>query len=261
MSHQTIDLQIDERGVAYLHMARAEKHNALSARMLDELTDAACDLDGRAEVRAVVLGGRGASFCAGADLGWMRGNLARGREERIAESRRFSKLLRAFDGISKLLVARVHGPAYAGGAGLVAVCDIAIGAREARFSLTETRLGLAPANIAPAIIARIGAHNARRCMLNAHFFNGDEAAALGLLDKSVPANELDAAVESEIAELLQCAPGAVATSKQLIKRVAANQADEDACAELLAEIWEREEAKEGIAAFFEKRPAKWMRGK
>ncbi|MGR3985056.1 MAG: enoyl-CoA hydratase-related protein [Gammaproteobacteria bacterium] len=261
MSGKTIDLQTDARGVAYLNMARAGKHNALNARMLEELTAAIRDLEGRAEVRAVVLSGRGKSFCAGADLDWMRENLTRARETRIAESRKLGELLRAFDRISKLLVARVGGDAYGGGIGLIAVCDIAIGARGARFRLSEARLGLAPANIAPAVIARIGRRNARRCMLNAHSFGAEEAVSLGLLDKAVPASQLDAAVESEIAELLQCAPGAVAAGKKLIRRVL-EMKDADSAAyggELLADIWEREEAKEGIAAFFEKRAAKWAK--
>lgn len=254
MNYQTIDIAIDARGVAVLQLAREQKHNALNAQLLEELTRAAGELGGMREVRAVVLRARGKSFCAGADLQWMRANLQLPRAARIAESRKVSAMLCAFNALPKLLIARAHGAVYGGGAGLLAVCDIAIGARNARFCFSETRLGLAPANIAPAVIARIGARNARRCMLNAHVFDGAEAHALGLLDAAVPAAQLDDAVESEIAELLRCAPRAVATCKRLIAR-----AGEMDTAALLAEMWEQDECREGIAAFFEKRDAGWVK--
>ncbi len=259
MTYQTLDLSIDRRGIAYLNLARPQQHNAMNATMLGELAHCAADLEQNPAVRAVVLGGRGASFCAGADLGWMRDNLDRPRAQRLTESAKLTEVLRRLAALSKLLIAKVGGSAYAGGIGLIAVCDIAIGVPEARFCLTETKLGLAPANIASHVIARMGWQNSRRCMLNAHFFDADEAVALGLLDKLSRPEHLDAAVEKEITELLNCAPGAVAASKKLLHQLPAM--DESAAAThtavLLADLWQHPEAQAGITAFFAKQKPPW----
>ncbi len=261
MSYQTINLTIEARGIARITLARPDKHNCMNAAMLDELTRVAKQVDQDATVRAVVLSGQGSSFCAGADLDWMRNNLQQPRQQRIAESKKLTELLHQFKIISKLLIARVNGQAYAGGIGLIAVCDIAIGVRAARFSLTETKLGLAPANLSSYVVARMGRQNARRCMLNAHVFHADEAVALGLLDKAVPAEQLDESVQQELTELLNCAPQAVATTKQLLARIATlNDAEsKQYTSELLADMWEHAEAKEGINAFFEKRKPQWAK--
>lgn len=260
MNYQTLNLTIDQRRVAYLTLARPDKHNAMDEIMLEELTHATKHLDLDTSLRAVVLSGQGTSFCAGVDLGWMRRNLPKPRPQRIAESKKLTMLLHQFSSLGKLLIARVNGQAYAGGIGLIATADIAIGVNDARFSLTETRLGLVPANIAPYVIARMGQQNARRCMLNAHFFHSDEAVALGLLDQSVSATELDATIEKEITEVLQCAPNAVAESKQMLKRLATMKHDETMpyTSELLADMWEHEQAQDGITAFLNKTTPKWV---
>ncbi|MGI9310607.1 MAG: enoyl-CoA hydratase-related protein [bacterium] len=259
MNTTTIELNIDLRGVAYLTLARADKHNSMDATMLDELAAASVEIDRDASVRAVVLSGAGRSFCAGVDLGWMRRNLELDLIAQRAESQRLSEALHRFARLSKPLIAKVNGHAFAGGVGLICACDIAIGARDAQFSLTETRLGLAPANVAPYVIARMGARNARRCMLTSHRFGGDEAVALGLLDQAVDAAELDAAVERELAEALACAPGAIAATKKMIARIVemdyahSTQYATDA----LVESWQQGEVREGIAAFLDKRKPSW----
>lgn len=259
MSFETIQLETDSRGIATLTLDRPRKHNAMDSRMMVEIRDAVRGLDADSSVRGVILAGNGPSFCAGADLGWMRDNFARSREERIEESDVLSAMLHAMDTISKPLIARVHGQAYAGGVGLISVCDIAIGVQEARFSVTEVRLGLTPANISTYLIARVGARNARRLFLNAHFFQGDEAVQYGLLDKVVPAAELDKAVEAEVRALLDCAPGAVAMTKELIAFVRSHDAEANRrhTAVLLADCWEGEEAQVAIANFFDKKPPPW----
>lgn len=259
MNFETIKLDTDERGITTLTLNRPDKHNAMSSRMMQEITDAAKSLHHDDRVRGVILTGAGRSFCAGADLGWMRENFARNREQRIAESEILADMLQALDRLNKPLIAKVNGQAYAGGIGLISVCDIAIGVAEARFSITEVRLGLTPANISTYLIGRIGVRNARRTFLNAHFFNGEEAASLGLLDKVVAADELDDAVDTEINELLDCAPGAVATTKELIRYVSTHSPEDtrDHTAALLADCWEGEEAQSGIKAFFDKQPAPW----
>lgn len=260
MSFSTIRLDIDHRGVATLTLDRADKHNAMNSQMMREIRQAIGRLDRDDAVRAVILAGHGKSFCAGADLGWMRDNFARSRDERIAESEVLAAMLQEMDGLSKPLIARVHGQAYAGGVGLISVCDIAIGVAEARFSITEVRLGLTPANISAYLIGRIGPRNARRLFLNAHFFDGNEALQYGLLDRVVPAAKLDSAVQREIGELLDCAPGAVAMTKELIAFVRSHGAEENRrhTAALLADCWEGEEAQVAIANFFDKKPPPWQ---
>ncbi len=263
MTFETITVESDNRGVATLTLDRADKHNAMSSQMMQELRRAVAQLDSDDSVRAVVLAGNGKSFCAGADLGWMRDNFARSRDERIAESEVLAAMLQEMDALSKPLIAKVHGQAYAGGVGLISVCDIAIGVPEARFSITEVRLGLTPANISAYLIGRIGPRNARRLFLNAHFFDGNEALQYGLLDKVVSAEELDQAVEDEIRELLDCAPGAVAMTKELIAYVRSHDAEDNRrhTAALLADCWEGEEAQVAIANFFDKKPPPWQPGK
>ncbi len=227
--------------------------------MMAEITQAAENLDKDHTVRAVILAGEGKSFCAGADLGWMQDNFHRSREERIAESEKLAIMLGALNRLGKPLIGRVHGQAYAGGVGLISVCDIAIGVKKARFSVTEVRLGLTPANISPFLIDCIGVKNARRTFLNAHFFEGEEALNIGLLDKVVDTMDLDEAVEIEVKEALDCAPEAVAMTKKLIQFVSQNDKEKvrSYTAELLADCWEGEEAQGGITAFFDKKAMPW----
>ena len=259
MNYESIALVTDDRGIATLTLNRPDKHNAMSSQMMREITSAAKDLNKDDQVRGVILTGAGKSFCAGADLGWMRENFERSREERIAESELLADMLNALDSLNKPLIARVNGQAYAGGIGLISVCDIAIGVPEAKFSVTEVRLGLTPANISAYLIGRIGVRNARRTFLNAHFFEGDEAVSLGLLDRVVPADEIDNAIATEIKELLNCAPGAVAMTKELIRYVSTHSREQirEHTSALLADCWEGEEAQSGIKAFFDKQPAPW----
>ena len=191
----------------------------------------------------------------------MKDNFERSREERIAESSLLAEMLEALNNLDKITIARVNGQAYAGGVGLICACDVVISVDSARFSLTETRLGLTPANISPFVLARVGVSNARRILLNAHFFKADEAVQIGLVHRSVPAEFLDEAVEAEITETLACAPGAIATTKELIRRVnqQSDEVNRDYTAKMLADAWETEEAQAGIGGFFNKQPPPWTR--
>ncbi|MEE8545730.1 MAG: crotonase/enoyl-CoA hydratase family protein [Alphaproteobacteria bacterium] len=261
MTFETIELDIDDAGVARLTLNRPEIHNAMSAQLQVELLAAVRRLDADADVRAVVLTGAGESFCAGADLKWMKSVLGNSRAERVAGSAEVALLMMTLNGLSKPLIGRINGPAYGGGVGLVSVCDIAIGAANAKFMLSEVRLGLLPANIAPYVVARIGVRAARRSFLNAHLIGAEEARQIGLLDEVVAAGELDAAVERELADLMRCAPGAVRATKRLIAHVAYRDFRDSAVytADRLADAWETDEGKEGIAAFLEKRQPAWCR--
>ena len=260
MSYSHIKLESDSRNVAWLTRNREDKHNAMGSQMMAELATACDEIRQDDSIRAVVLTGAGdKSFCAGADLGWMKDNFAKNREERITESAKLAETLEALDSLNKITIARINGQAYAGAVGLICVCDVAISVDSARFSLTETRLGLTPANISPYVIARLGVANSRRVLLNAHFFNAPEAVQLGLVHKSVSADALDAAVESEIQSALACAPGAIARTKELIRNVVRNSPEENRAytAQMLADAWESEEAQAGIGGFFNKQPPPW----
>ena len=255
---QTIRVETDGRGVATLTLARAEKHNAMSGRMIAELHEAAGALAADAAVRVVVLAAEGASFCAGGDLGWMRDQMAADAAARGAEARRLAEMLGALDRLPKPLIGRVHGDAFGGGLGLISVCDIAIGVEGARFGMTEVRLGLIPATIGPYVAARLGPA-ARRVFFTPRLFGTAEAVSLGLLSRAVPPGELDAAVAEDVLPCLDAAPGAVAAGKALLRRLGQGACDAtiDATVAALVERWESEEARDGIAAFFERRPPPW----
>lgn len=256
---ETITITLDPRGVARLDLARTDKHNALSAQMIWELTEAAGRLAADPAVRVVVLGAQGASFCAGGDLAWMQAQMAADPATRGAEAGKLALMLRALNELPKPLIGRVQGNAFGGGIGMMSVCDVAVGALGARFGLTETRLGLIPATIGPYVLARMGEAMARRVFMSARVFDAAEAVRLGLLAQAVPPEDLDAAVEAEVLPYLSCAPGAVARAKRLARRLGP-PIDDAVIAQTIAalvECWEDPEAQEGIAAFFARRKPAW----
>ncbi len=261
MNYTDIKLDIDERKVARVTLNRPHKHNAMGSRMMRELCACCEEIRGDESIRAVVLTGSGdQSFSAGADLGWMKENFHRDREARIGESALLADTLEALNVLNKITIARINGQAYAGAVGLIAVCDIAVSVNTARFSMTETRLGLTPANISPYVIQRVGVSNARRILLSAHFFGAAEAMSLGLIHQSVEPDELDAAIERELKNCLACAPGAIAMTKELIRNVSRQSEDENRqyTARMLADAWETEEAQVGIQGFFDREKPPWV---
>jgi methylglutaconyl-CoA hydratase len=257
---ETIRVTTDARGVATLTLARATKHNALSAPMMDAIAAAAATLGADPAVRVVVLAAEGPTFCAGGDLGWMRAQFAADAAGRAVEARRLAHMLRDLNLLPKPLIARVHGNAFGGGVGMMAVCDVCIAADTARFGLTETRLGLIPATIGPYVLARMGEAMARRVFMSSRIFDAAEAVTLGLAARAVPPDDLDAAVEAEVAPYLACAPGAVAAAKALARRFGPpiGEAEIAASVAALAERWASGEAAEGVGAFFERRKPRWQ---
>jgi methylglutaconyl-CoA hydratase len=254
-----LKIETDARGVATLTLNRPEKHNALDAELIAALSRAAGRLGRDPGVRAVVLTGAGESFCAGADLTWMKAQVAADGPTRAREAKALAQMLDALNTLPKPLIARVNGQAYGGGIGLISVADVAVGADGARFGLTETRLGLIPATIGPYVVARMGEAMARRVFFSARLFGATEAVGLGLLARAVPVEALDAEVEAEVEPYLACAPGAVAEAKALV-RLLGGRIDEAAVAatiEALVRRWESPEAAEGISAFFGRRRPAW----
>ena len=262
MRFETLRLDLDDRGVALLRLTRPEKRNALSATMIAELTEAAARLGADRDIRAVVLAAEGEVFCAGADLGWMMAQIEADRAGRMREARKLAEMLSALNEMPKPLIGRVHGDALGGGVGLMAVCDVVVAAERATFGLTETRLGLIPATIGPYVLARLGEGMARRVFMSARLFGAGEAERLGLVARVVATDDLDAAVAGEVAPYLGAASNAVAAAKAQARSLGPRIDAEviDASIARLADVWEGAEAREGIAAFLEKRPAPWATG-
>ena len=257
--YETLDLSIDDRGVARLTLDRPEARNAMSQEMIVEMRAAARRLTEDEAVRVVVLSGSGNVFCAGGDLKGMQRQASATREGRIADATEFAETLNELDTLPKLIIGRINGSAYGGGLGLISLCDVAIGLVSSKFCMTEVTLGLIPSVISPYVVARMGVPNARRSMLPSFVMDGDQAVRFGLLSAAVEPDALDDAVDDEIARFLRCAPGAVAACKRLIQFVGTHDVVENMryTADALADAWESAECHEGIAAFLEKRKPKW----
>ncbi|MFA7437940.1 enoyl-CoA hydratase-related protein [Castellaniella sp.] len=260
MGYETIAVDVDARGVASLVLCRPDVHNAMDGRMWAEGLEATQRLAEDASVRAVVLTGSGKSFCSGGDLKFQLAQRKASTAEKIAHADTFMRWLQALDTLPKPVIARIQGPAYAGGLGLISVCDLAIGVDTLTFAITEARLGLQPAMISPFVVRRLGVAKARRFFLTGQRFNAAEALAMGFLDRVESAGTLDAAVEEEIELVLQCAPGAVGKVKHLIAQVA-HLGLEGSLAystDQAVQMWDSEEAVEGISSFLEKRRPAWI---
>lgn len=247
--------------VLRLRLDRPELHNAFDAALIARLTAALREAADNGSVRVVVLEAAGPSFSAGADLNWMRGMAAASEEENREDALALARLMRTLDELPKPTIARVHGAAFGGGVGLVACCDIAIGVPEAKFGLTESKLGLLPAVISPYVIAAIGARQARRWFASAEIFDAQTALQIGLLHQCVAAEQLDAALDRQIALLLKAGPLAAAGAKRLIAQVTAT-ADRDrqdqANAAIIAKLRVSAEGQEGLSAFLDKRAPAWI---
>lgn len=257
---EAFSLHVDG-AVARLRLTRPALHNAFDAGLVAGLTGALATVAADARVRVLVLEGEGASFSAGADLNWMRGMAAASEADNRDDALALAGLMRALDELPRPTIARVHGAAFGGGVGLVACCDIAIGAAEAKFGLTESRLGLLPAVISPYVIAAIGARQARRYFASAETFDAAEALRIGLLHQVVPADALNDAVARQVALLLAAGPVAAAHAKTLVRDVVshADRARHDAGnAALIARLRVSHEGQEGLAAFLEKRKPAWV---
>jgi methylglutaconyl-CoA hydratase len=247
-------------GIARVTLNRPALRNAFDDELIKKLRSAFEDVAKDKAVRIMVLAGNGPAFCAGADLNWMKRMAGYGYDENLADARSLAEMLAALDRMPKPTIARVHGPVFAGGTGLVAACDIAVGTPEAKFCLSEAKLGLSPATISPYVIRAMGERNARRYFLTAEVFDAEEAYRIGMLSVLAAKESLDAVISSLIQNLLAGGPEAHGKIKALIRVVAGRRPDDALVAETakeIAEIRGSPEGKEGIAAFLEKRKASW----
>jgi methylglutaconyl-CoA hydratase len=258
-SFHTLKVNINH-GIGVVALNRPELHNAFNETLIAELTEALQALEARAEVRAVVIMGEGKSFCAGADLNWMRKMAGFSYEENYTDAMGLATMLSTLNRLKKPTIARIHGPTFGGGVGLVACCDIAIAATEASFALTETKLGIIPATISPYVIEAIGAREARRYFLTAERFSAAEAFRIGLVHDIVPLEDLDQRIIEIYRRLHDCGPQAQAAAKDLIRAVAHRQVRDDLIADTARRIADQrasDEGREGVSAFLSKRKPAW----
>jgi methylglutaconyl-CoA hydratase len=256
----TLKINITHR-VGLVWMTRAEVRNAFNETTIAELTDAFRTLGADPGVRAIVLAAEGPAFCAGADLEWMRRMSQYSHDENLADATKLATMLRTIYECPKPVIARVHGAAFAGGVGLVAACDIAVASLTAEFCLTETKLGLIPATIAPYVIRSMGHGNARRYFLTAEKFDASEAFRIGLVQDIVAPEELDGTINELLGTLMLTSAEAVTEAKRLVRDLAFRPIDDALVADTaqrIAAIRQSTDGREGITAFLEKRKARWV---
>lgn len=252
--------EIDSRGVATLTLNRPEVHNAFDDHLIMALTQELKRLEADPAVKVVVMAAVGQSFCAGGDLNWMRRSAQYSDEENIQDALALSGLMETIYQLAKPTIARVQGPAYGGGVGVVACCDIAIASDAASFMLSEVRLGIIPGAISPFVIAAIGPRQAARYFISAERISAEEAQRIGLVHEVVAAEQLDARIEALLQELSRNAPGAMGAAKRLVRDVAAKPIDRAVTQETarrIAAARASAEGREGLSAFLEKRRPAW----
>ena len=251
---------VREGPVARLWLDRPDQHNALSPELGAQMAELLHGLAHEDAVRVVVLGGRGPSFCAGADIAVMKASTRMTFEENLAEAERLAGMFAALSDFPKPIVGRIHGNVYGGGVGLVCACDIAVAADDSRFGLTEVRLGILPAVISPYVLRRLGDRAARELMLTGERFDAAAALRLGLVHHLASSAALDEKVEERVRQLLMGAPMAQRRIKTLLELWADSSWEEYRAAlpRTLAEIRSGEEAHDGLTAFLEKRKPRWQ---
>jgi methylglutaconyl-CoA hydratase len=257
----TVSIDVDHRGIATVQLAREEVLNAFDETMIAELTEIYERLATRSDVRVVVLRSDGRAFCAGADLKWMRRSSENGPAENLEDARRFARMMQAIRRCPKPTVARVQWHAFGGGVGLCAACDIAIASDRARFSVSEARFGILPAVIGPYLVEAVGQRQARRLALTAEQISADEAHRTGLIHRVVPHDSLDEAVNEAISDLLKNGPAAQMEIKRYFDEIGEYGVSDhihEFAAQTISRVRSGDEAREGFAAFFAKRPPNWM---
>ncbi len=266
MTYPAFDtLQIDHsKGVTTLWLNRPETRNAFNEFMIADIIAALDVLASDEATRVVVVAGRGTAFCAGADLNWMKKMSGYSYDENLTDATALANMLHKLYSLPKPTVARVHGPAFAGGIGMVSVCDIAVASTEAHFKVSEVLIGLTPATISPYLLNAMGEREARRYFLTAEGFDAAEALRIGLLHQVVPPEQLDDAINTMTGHLLKGGPAALAVTKDLIDTVSRGPLDDRMLvdtATYIAKIRTTDEGREGIRSFLEKRRPAWLQAK
>jgi len=258
---QTLDVQRGDGGVARVFFNRPEVRNAFNDAVIAELTGVFTDFSRDATLRAVVLGGHGKAFCAGADLAWMRAMADYDREENRADAGKLGDMLWAVYSCPVPVIGRIHGDCYAGGVGLAAVCDVLVAAEDMHFCLSEAKLGLLPATIAPYVVKALGEQAARRYFVSAERFDAVTAKTLGFVHEVAAPEALDAKLDEVLAAIVANGPAAVKACKLLVKDVAARAITPELRADTanrIADIRASGEGREGVQSFLNKRKPSWL---
>ncbi len=257
----TLDIRRPSPHVAEVWLNRPEVRNAFNAEVIAELTAAFTTLGAEPDLRAIVLGGHGKAFCAGADLGWMREMAGYDWEQNRADAQALADMLWAVYRCPVPVVGRIHGDCYAGGVGLAAVCDVLVAAEGINFCLSEARLGLLPGTIGPYVVRAMGEQAARRYFVTAERFSSQQAHGIGFVHELCAAEALDATVGEIVAALVANGPMAVRACKLLVQDVAGvplTPALREESARRIADIRASAEGKEGVQSFLHKRPPSWL---
>ena len=260
MSYNTIRYEKKDQ-VGYITFNRPEIHNAFNSTVIEEMLHLFGELSQDDDLRLVVLTGEGKSFCAGADLNWMRSVIDQSFEENLAESNKLADLFYTIYSFKRPIIGRINGAAIGGGTGFVAVCDIAIAARSAKFSFSEVKIGVVPACIGPYVIKKMGEGKARELFITGERMKADRAFEVGLVNKVVDDDQLDAEVAGLVKFVLSSGPEAVAMAKKLVSEVPGMTPDEfkPYTAEMIASLRISDEGQEGMDAFLSKRRPKWVK--
>jgi methylglutaconyl-CoA hydratase len=263
MTYQHLTVSTDPRGVARVTLNRPEVKNAFNEQLIAEITAAMTALSKEESARIVVLQGAGDAFSAGADLSWMKRASEFSAEENLGDARRLAAMLNSIYACEKPVIALVQGPCMGGGVGLASACDIVIASDDAFFALSEVRLGIIPAVISPFVLHAIGARQARRFFLTGERFDAMKAKEIGLAHMVCLKAQMEGTLDGVVKNLLASGPAAQKEAKALIRIVAGRVVDEavmEETARIIARVRSTPEGKEGVAAFLEKRKAKWING-
>jgi methylglutaconyl-CoA hydratase len=258
MAFEFLDIR-REGPIEHVALNRPEVRNAFNEHVIDELTRWAAATAEDGDIRVAVLSGRGKAFCSGADLTWMSRMVSYSHEENVQDASEAAKMYAALDRLPVPLIGRIHGAALGGGSGLAAVCDIVVAEEQSTFGLTEVKLGIVPAIISPYVLAKIGLSAARELFLTGMRFDAARAKEIGLVHCVVPEAELDACVNKYIAELLSAAPEAIATAKELLRKIEGRPVQDTMgiTTDTIAARRVSAEGQEGMKAFLEKRKPSW----
>jgi methylglutaconyl-CoA hydratase len=257
----SVQLEIDQRGVATVTLNRPEKHNAFDDFIIAELNDLFMQIDANDKIKVMVLAANGKNFSAGGDLNWMKRMVGFSYDENLADAKKLAAMLHALNTLSIPTIARVQGSAFGGAVGLVSCCDMAVASDNASFCLSEVKVGIAPATIAPYVVAAIGSRASRRYFLTAERFSAQRAQELGLVSEVTNGDLLDDTLENLINALLANSPNALKVSKKLVREVEHQHIDSglmNHTSQVIAELRVSAQGQEGLSAFFAKRSPSWQ---
>jgi methylglutaconyl-CoA hydratase len=259
--YTTITVDIDDDGAATITLARPDLHNAFNETLIEEISNCVTELSTDGNVRLIILTGEGKSFCAGADINWMKSMVEFSHEENIRDSQALADMFKIINECPKPVVGRINGAAFGGGVGLVAVCDVAVAADNTRFSFSEVKLGIIPAVISPYVISRVGPGHARRLFITGERFDAETAYQIGLVHRVVFPEELDSAVAEVVEFLMENGPEAMHEVKKLVAQWQELDREEfrKYTVETIARLRTSPEGRDGLTAFLEKRKPSWRR--